>query len=117
VGRPQRLPAPCRHRAPRVFSPGRALELDLALIRVDGITGATCYYRHVNQAERFQMAAMTRSGSSYRTTLPADYTNSPYPLQYYFMLHAGPAVAHLYPGLGADRLQMPYFVIRRAPAG
>jgi len=46
--------------------------------------------------------------------VPASYTNSPYPLQYYFVVHEGSRAAHLYPGLGADRLQVPYFVVTRA---
>lgn len=116
LGRPRRPPAPCRHSTPASFTPGAALTLNLTLTRADGITGATCCYRHVNQAERYQIVAMTKSGASYRAALPAAYTDSPYPLQYYFIVHAGPAVAHLYPGLGPDLMQMPYFVVRRASA-
>jgi len=112
--RSQRRPAPCSHVRPPSFAPGAALRLNLAVTDSRGITGATCYYRHVNQAERFQLLAMTKSAAGYQTVVPAFYTNSPYPLQYYFVVHEGSRAAHLYPGLGADRLQVPYFVVTRA---
>jgi hypothetical protein len=111
LSHPQRAAAPCRHNAPASFTPGTALRLTLTLIRSDGITGATCCYRHVNQAERYQTATMTKSGSAFHVELPASYTDSAYPLQYYFVVHAG-RLSHLYPGLGPDRMQMPYFVVR-----
>jgi hypothetical protein len=116
LGHPRRVPPPCTHRTPQAFTPGNDLTLDLSITRAEAVTGATCYYRHVNQAERFETMAMVKSGAGYRAVIPGAYTNSPYPLQYYFVVHAGPAVAHLYPGLGADHMQMPYYVIRRASA-
>jgi len=42
-------------------------------------------------------------------TIPAAYTKSDYPLQYYFETNGT-----LYPGLPKDFSQAPYFVIRRA---
>jgi hypothetical protein len=77
------------------------------------ITAVRCHYRHVNQAERFLTLEMQANEHVYRGTIPAPYTNSAYPLQYYFTLKEG-ATTHLYPGLGADRMSLPYFVLRRA---
>jgi hypothetical protein len=49
----------------------------------------------------------------YHATIAGDYTNSPYPLGYYFELK-GDGSAWLYPGFRPDLANQPYFVIRRA---
>jgi hypothetical protein len=69
------------------------------------------YYRHVNQAERWQSAEMEARAGAHRAAIPAAYTDTPYALQYYFELRTGPAAAWLYPGLGAELTGQPYFVI------
>ena len=59
---------------------------------------------------------MERKSSVYVATIPADYTDSVYPLQYYFELKttAGPAL--LYPGFSKDLMNQPYFVLHREDA-
>ena len=56
---------------------------------------------------------MQSNGRSWRAEIPADYTRSPFALQYYFELKAAPASAAIYPGLGPERTGQPYFVVRR----
>ncbi len=73
-----------------------------------------CCYRHVNQAERFERVPMLGERGLRRASIPAAYTESPYPLQYYFVVNHGRADATLFPGLGADLMHQPYFVVRRA---
>ena len=72
------------------------------------------YYRHVNQAERWETAPMQMAGGVYSAAIPATYTGAPYPIQYYFEVKLSPASAALYPGLGAELTGQPYFVVRRA---
>ena len=43
------------------------------------------------------------------------YTDSPYPLQYYFELRDARGHAWLYPGFRADLCNQPYFVVRQVP--
>ena len=59
------------------------------------LVSARMYYRHVNQAERFESAEMQARDNRYRAAIPAGYTQSLYPLQYYFELKtcAGPSLA------------------------
>ena len=71
------------------------------------------YYRHVDQAERFESVEMKLTGSRYTATIPATYTDSQFPLQYYFEVRQSPESATLYPGLGAELTNQPYFVVRR----
>jgi hypothetical protein len=115
---PRRAAAPCTHTPPAGFKPGTALPLELTITGGRHVTSAWCYYRHVNQAERFQRVAMdadARAGAAavYRASVPVAYTDSPFPLQYYFAIRETGAAAHLHPGLGADLLNQPYFVLRR----
>jgi hypothetical protein len=50
----------------------------------------------------------------YRATIPAAYTDSAFPLQYYFELRESPEMAWLHPGFSADLANQPYYVVRRA---
>ena len=70
------------------------------------------YYRHVTQAERWLSMEMEGADRRYRAAIPAGYTASPYPLQYYFECKDGPEKAWLYPGFAADLANQPYFVVR-----
>jgi hypothetical protein len=67
----------------------------------------------VNQAERFASVEMDARGNLYRASIAADYTDSPYPLQYYFEFKEGPEKAWLYPGFASDLANQPYFVVQR----
>ena len=69
-------------------------------------------YRHVNQAEEYRAAEMSADGSRFRSQIPGDYTDSRYPLLYFFEVRDGRGRAWLYPGLEADLSNQPYFVVR-----
>jgi hypothetical protein len=71
-------------------------------------------YRRVNQADAWQSARMIGESGSWTKEVPAAYTDSPFPLQYYFVIHRGKDVPALHPGLGASLMDQPYFVARQA---
>ena len=71
-------------------------------------------YRHVNQAEIWQTSRDGRTGEDYQTVIPADYTDSTFPLQYYFQIRAHSGNAWLHPGLEHRWRGQPYFFIRPA---
>ena len=108
TGRPQRPSAAMRHRVPGRFERKQPLVLELS-----GPVQASVrlYYRHVNQAERWQSAVMDRKGAAYVAAIPGAYTDSPYPLQYYFELKSAPDRAWLYPGFSRDLAGQPYYVV------
>jgi hypothetical protein len=90
-----------QHTPPQHFRPGSDVEI------VSG-KKARLWYRHVNQAERWQSVdAVARGKGGYRAVIPAVYTNTKYPLQYYF--NGG---WDSVPGFGRDHDSTPYFVIR-----
>lgn len=111
VGRPQRVRIACRHTPPARFRPGQPLNLELTVAKKPA--SVRVYYRHVNHAERYESSEMQGRERSYRATIPAGYTDSPYPLEYYFEVSTEPGRATLYPGFAADLNNQPYFVVRR----
>jgi len=111
MGRPIRPFTVCHHIQPERFKGGEPLDLEISIEKV--IASVRLYYRHVDHAERYETVEMQLIGNSYRATIPADYTNSQYPLQYYFELKEEPEKAWLYPGFTADLTNQPYFVVRK----
>ncbi len=104
----------CGHTPPAHFVPGQPLALELALEGAGRIS-ARLLYRHVNQAESHRAAQMEARGEGrYRAEIGADYTHSPFPLQYHFELRDETGAAWLYPGLQPSLSNQPYFVVRRA---
>jgi hypothetical protein len=112
--RPVRPSLPCRHQPVARLQPGNPLELELLVEAGAKPVSARVYYRHVTQAERYESAEMQFQDGRYRASVPAGYTGSLYPIEYYFELKQGPASAWLYPGLGPDLTSQPYFVVSHA---
>jgi hypothetical protein len=116
LGHPQRNSVACNHTPPAHFVPGEPLPLVLSVAASAAPISARLYYRHVNQSERYQIAEATPQGREYHAEIPASYSMSVYPLQYYFELKQAPETAWLYPGFAPDLANQPYFVVRRAAA-
>lgn len=112
LGQPKRIAVTCKHTQPKKYSPGNAI--DLALIFDKAPASVKMYYRHINHADRYETVDMKVAGNHFTATIPAEYTKTEYPLEYYFEVRESPAVATIYPGLGVERIDQPYFVIRQA---
>jgi hypothetical protein len=99
------------HTPPDSFHPGA--ELGLTIRTPPSVTKAILWYRHVNHGERWLSTAMepgrTHSFSA-SAAIPAPYTDSPYPLQYYFELHTATA-ATLHPAFNATLSNQPYYAV------
>ena len=111
LGRPKRLSLTCRHIQPKLFKAGKSLDIELSV--EEKIESVWLYYRHVNHAERYETVKMQLSGKSFQATIPAGYTKSQYPIQYYFELKEGPQKACFFPDFTAGLTNQPYFVVRR----
>jgi hypothetical protein len=111
LGRPRRLIAPCRHEPPPRFRKKEALAIQIAVL--GKARSVWMYYRHVNQAERYESVEMQVHADTYRANIPATYTDSHYPLQYYFEVRESAEKVWLYPGFAADLSNQPYFVVQR----
>jgi hypothetical protein len=102
-----------RHTPKRTFTRGQPLEIAITVSRgAMHPLAIRLYYRHVNQSERYQSAEMRANENRFSATIAADYTNSKYPLQYYFEMRRAADNAWLFPGLGSKLQGQPYFVVR-----
>ncbi len=91
--------------APPHIEAGRAFE-----IRLDGQFDSPpiLHFRHINQAERWSSLPMQSANGQYVASIPAEYTDSPYHLQY-FVSGTLRDQAVLVPGLDGDLANEPYF--------
>src|SRR5665213_1296943 len=64
--------------------------------------------RHFRIAYRVDM----QSGSDgYTASIPGDYTDSPYPLEYYFELRGGSEAAWFHPAFNSTFSNQPYYAL------
>jgi hypothetical protein len=119
TGRSARSDVQCVHVSPGSFQSGRLLTLSLQTLSSAGgfaPASAQLYYRHVNQAVRWNSAEMSREGDQFRGAIPAEYTKSKFFLQYYFALEDGKGSAWMYPGFNKSLSNQPYFAISKMDA-
>jgi hypothetical protein len=109
---PLRPTVNCHHAPTSRFAPGAALPIQLSCDQ-NSVQLARLRYRHVNQSERWQSQDMVRRVGGWQAEIPAGYTQTRYPLQYYFELDNGAAGVALFPGLDATLSNLPYFVIQK----
>ena len=97
------------HTPPASFHRGQDLTLSL---ETGAAQAARLRIRHVNQAEAWQEFPAVLKDGQFVTTVPATYTNSPFPLQYFFAVEQNGS-AGMVPGLAADLCNQPYFILRQ----
>ena len=120
ISRPAFLPLPqqsrprCRHMPPARVRPGKPLTLQLAVETGYRFSKARLHYRHVNQSDAYEIVEMTQHGRRFHTKIPGEYTQSNYPLLYFFEIHDAAGRVWMYPSLNADLANQPYFVVRHA---
>ena len=109
-GRPRRAPIAADHKAPVRFQRGDALALNIsAPPETDSVM---LHYRHLDQAENYASVAMERQGSQYVASIPAVYTTTVFPLEYFFTIAAKDGKSGLYPGFAPELTNQPYFLVR-----
>ena len=111
IGRPKKRVVTGQHIPPANFYHGNSLELEFTSEK--DYASILLYYRQVNQAERWQSKPMQADGRLWRVSIPAEYTQSQYAIQYYFELRETPELAVLYPGFGEQLIREPYFIVRK----
>jgi hypothetical protein len=99
------------HTASERFARGQMLDI-VAHGSVPGETMVTLCYRHAHQAEAWREMPMTLDGETCRAAIPAAYTETLYPITYYFEISGPNGDATISPGLGEHLDQMPYYVSR-----
>ena len=100
------------HTAPANFAPGAPLHLELKIDHPP-LSAITIHYRHVDQAESYAVDTAQSSKGNCAFTIPAQYTSSPFDLQYFFTWNDANGDAGLLPGLDLEKPQQPYYVVFR----
>jgi hypothetical protein len=113
TGRPVRPSAACTHTPPEAFHPGQplAVSLEVSSAAQTRPSSVRLYYRHVNQGERWLSVDMSGSEGRYSGAIPGEYTQSPFPLEYYFALEHEGKAAWLHPGFNATLSNQPYYAV------
>src|SRR5439155_8746342 len=105
------------HTPPTSFRPGEPLTLDLE--RGDAgssIAAVGLRYRHLDQSEEYEEVEMAREANRFVATISGGYSDSPYALQYHFVIRDVRGGARLHPGLGAELSDRPYHMVRQEQA-
>jgi hypothetical protein len=110
-----RVGSACRHVLPRHFIRNAPLDVFLSVPAELHLEAAHLHYRHVDQAEDYQVMQLDPHAGEYRASIPASYTASSYPLQYFFELQLQEHGTQLYPGFDSARTHQPYFVVAANP--
>jgi hypothetical protein len=103
-----RLKIAVYHTAPGVFHPGS--DLLLLIATPPHIEEAILWYRHVNHGERWLSMPMHQTDTAHTAAIPAAYTDSLYPLQYYFELRTATS-ATLHPAFNPTLSNQPYYAV------
>jgi hypothetical protein len=113
VGRPNRTSISCSHTPPSAFRAGGPLALSLRVQHPDTLASVHLHYHHVNQGERWLEAEMQPGHGGFTAAIPGGYTQSAYPLQYYFEFRGTTGAAWLYPAFNATLSNQPYYAVSR----
>jgi hypothetical protein len=96
------------HDPAQAFRPGS--DLVLRLQAADPVTEVVLWYRHVTHAERWRSERMEHDGQVFSASIPGAYTQSLFPLQYYFELRSQ-TDATFHPALNGTLSNQPYLAV------
>jgi hypothetical protein len=100
------------HTPPTQFRPGEPVSVAVGIDDDAPITGVSLRYRHLDQSATYEELLMQRDAGGFAAVVPAEYSDSPFALQYHFAIH-GARGSWQYPELGAELSDQPYFVVRQ----
>ena len=98
------------HTPAQAFHPGSDLSIKLHV--AEPVREVILWYRHVTHGERWLSKPMEHSEEAFTAAIPGAYTQSPFPLQYYFELRSQ-IDATFYPALNITLSNQPYFAVHR----
>jgi hypothetical protein len=116
AARPGRPLVACNHVPPASFEAGASLRLVVTVLVPDEVSSIRLHYRHVDQAERWKRVEMQGDGGRFTAAIPADYTQSDFPLEYYFDLVGKSGAARLEPAFNATLSNQPYYTVMQRGA-
>ncbi|TBL79346.1 hypothetical protein [Paenibacillus thalictri] len=116
AARAQLQAQPLGHDAPAAYRRGEAIPLRVTA--GESVAAVRLHYRLVHQAQPYKLADMAASGGGeFSAEIPADDTDSPYPVMYFFELVGTGGETWLSPGFNETFSNQPYYVVRQTAAG
>jgi hypothetical protein len=103
------------HIPPAEFVKGQSINLRADM--PDYTSTVRLHYRHVNQSENYNIVEMKAEGKSYGAAIPGDFTDSVYPVMYFFEAVNSAGAGTFLPGINEAMDNQPYYVIREKGAG
>jgi len=105
-----------KHTPPTGFKAGTKICLQAEVHALESSTEITVilHYRHVNQVETYQQREAKRTGSEFTVEIPDSYTDSPYPIVYFFEVRDPQGAACYLPGFDETLSNQPYYVIHNS---
>jgi len=116
MGRPGRPVLACAHKPPLSFDAGTPLALAVTSLVPDEVVSIRLRFRHVDQAERWKRVEMQGDGGSFTAAIPADYTATEFPVEYYFELFGKSGATRLEPAFNETLSNQPYYTVMRRVA-
>ncbi|MCM3689696.1 hypothetical protein [Neobacillus niacini] len=107
------LPA-YNHIPPKSFERGQSVQISLNIQDIPSDYQVYLNYRHANQAESYQSIKTVRDADLFTADIPASYTDSPYPIIYFFEFENDEKQKRTCPGFDKNLSNQPYFSIRLA---
>jgi len=101
------------HESASPFQRGQTVPIRATVDEPDRVAAVRLHYRHLNQGADWTTVDMASTGAKYEAHIPGEYTDSPFPIQYYFTLHSTDGNAGIVPGLSATLDNQPYHVVRQ----
>jgi hypothetical protein len=103
------------HQPAKSFRRGAALHIEASAgARKAALHAIRLRFRRLNQAEIWMEKDMAAEAGVYRAVIPAEYADSPFPIQYHFQVREHSGAVWLWPGLRPGWQGQPYFVLRQA---
>jgi hypothetical protein len=112
LAHPARLTVSAQHKPAESFDPGKPLEVSIAFNANRAGRKVDLFYRQADQSQRWRSVEMQAKDNEFRAAVPGGYTQSPYPIQYYFEVHES-GRSTIFPGFDADLSNQPYILVRR----
>lgn len=102
------------HTAPSLFRRGEPIPIVLEVepSEVAAVSAVRLRYRPLDQSADYSEVTLDRADHRFVGAIPGHGTETPYPLQYFFILRGGDSSAWLHPGLGEDLSGRPYYVVQ-----
>ena len=100
-----------KHSCPATYKKGEKISLDCKLYIRKNYTGYV-HYREVNQSKKWKRKKLINNKGKYKTVIKADFTNTDYPIQYYFEFE-DKKFSYFSPGFNKFLSNQPYFLLRQ----